>query len=227
VLIKNLYEYISLDRTTHEDGTRFYIDPVSKEPLPSVTTILSATADKKFLKEWQDRVGLKKADAIRDEAAALGTLMHTHLECHIQEIERPKGNNLIRQMASRMADVIIEKGLKDVSEVWGFEIPLYYSGLAAGTCDMVGKYRGNGAIFDYKSTRKMKTREQIQDYYTQIAAYSIFHDYLYNTNIETGVIFMVDRALNYKTFVIEGKEFKHHKFQFLTRLEIFLSNKQV
>jgi len=40
-----------------------------------------------------------------------------------------------------MANVIIDNGLKDVSEVWGSEVSLYYEELYAGTTDLVGVSR--------------------------------------------------------------------------------------
>ena len=222
--INRQYDYKPLDRITNDDGTRFYSDPITNSPLVSVTTILSSTADKTFLLEWAARVGQKKADAIRDEASALGTLMHTHLECHIQDIARPKGHNLIRQMASRMADVVIRDGMKDVDEVLGYEVPLYYPDLFAGTSDLIGVYKGKQAILDHKTTKKMKTEERLHDYYSQLTAYSLCHNAVYGTNIRTGVIFMVARDLEYKTFVLEGEQFDKHERDFLTRLERYLAS---
>jgi hypothetical protein len=221
VIINKLYSYPSLERNTGEDGTRFYLDPNTSQPLPSVTTILSHTADKSFLIEWQNRVGQKKADAIRDEAAGLGTLLHTHMECYIQNIDRPKGNNIVRQLATRMADTIINKGLPKVDEVWGYEVPLYFPGLYAGTTDLVGVYDGKPAIMDYKNTKKMKTKDMIGDYMAQLCAYALAHNENHGTNISCGVIFMVDRSLKYETFVIEGNEFTEHAMKFLNRVDEF------
>lgn len=200
------FAYPTLDRHTREDGVRHYITPEG-EALPSVTTILSATADKEHLKLWEEWVGAKKANAIREEAAALGTLMHENLEAHLEERERPKGNNLIRQMARRMADVIIRRGFPQVQEVWGIESPLYFPGLYAGTTDLVGIYEGEPAIMDYKTAKKIRTRDMIGDYFCQGAAYCLAHNCLYGTNIKKVVIFMVSRDLNFETFVVQGDEF--------------------
>ena len=53
------YNYADLKR---KDGaTRLYLTPEG-EALPSVTTILSKTKDKTFLKEWRARVGEKQAE---------------------------------------------------------------------------------------------------------------------------------------------------------------------
>jgi hypothetical protein len=219
VFINKLYDYPTLNRTTSEDGTRFYLDPDTQQPLPSVTTILGHTADKSFLVEWRKRVGDKKAEEIRTEAAALGTLLHTHMECHIQNIPRPKGSNLIRMMAERMANVVIRDGLSLVDESWGIEVPLYFPGLYAGTTDLVGVYKGKPAIMDYKNTKKMKKKDMITDYFCQCVAYALAHNYHHGTNIQQAVIFMVDRQLEFQTFVIEGDEFEHYANLWMSRIK--------
>lgn len=202
------FPYFTLERETNPEGERMYLTPDG--PLPSVTTILSATADKSGLDAWRQFVGEAKANQIRDEATGLGTLMHEHLECHIQEIERPRGTNLVRQMAKNMADTIIARGLIHVDEVWGFEIPLYYPGLYAGTADLLGQWNGAPCVMDYKTTNKMKTKEQITDYFCQGAAYADAHNHLFGTNIRTIVIFMVSRDLKFSEFIVEGEEFDHY-----------------
>jgi hypothetical protein len=200
------YTYPILDRQTREDGVRHYVTPES-ERLSSVTTILSATADKEHLKLWEEWVGTKKANEIRQEAANLGTLMHENLEAYLENRERPRGNNLIRQMSRRMADVIIHKGFPQVDEIWGIEAPLYFPGLYAGTTDLTGIYEGEPAIMDYKTAKKIRKRDQIGDYMCQGCAYALSHNYLFNTDIKKVVIFMVSRDLSFETFVIQGDEF--------------------
>jgi genome maintenance exonuclease 1 len=221
--INKRFEYPLIDKVTLDDGTRYYVCPDTGQHLTSVTTILSATADKAFLVEWEKRVGIKKADQMRKEGTDLGSLMHTHLECHITGDPRPGGNNLVHQMASRMADKIIQGGLKDVDEVWGMESQLFFPGLYAGTTDLVGVYKGKPAIMDHKSAKKMRSRDQIGDYFQQAAAYALSHDERYGTEIETGVIFMVSRDLKYETYVIEGDEFKTAKLKWLDRVGHFFA----
>ena len=216
------YPYPKLERTTNDDGTRFYLDPVDGSPLPSVTTVLSGTADKTAIKLWEARVGKEKADRARTEATALGTLMHTHVENHVMGIPRPGGNNLIRLQAARMADQIITKGLPRVDEVWGQEVAMYYPGLYAGTTDLVGIHDGIPSIMDHKTAKKMRTRDMIYDYFDQMVAYSLAHNEVYGTTIKRGVIFMVSRELEYKEFILEGAEFDKHQVSFLTRLEKYL-----
>ncbi|RYD49553.1 MAG: hypothetical protein EOP83_25015, partial [Verrucomicrobiaceae bacterium] len=171
--INPLYNYPVLQRVTNADGTRFYSDPTDGYPLPSVTTILSGTSDKTAINEWVQAVGQKVADRTRIEATNLGTLMHTNIENHIMGIPRPGGMHPIRQQASKMADQIIQHGLCHVDEVWGQEVGMYYPGLYAGTTDLVGVHRGEPAIMDHKSAKKLRTREMIDDYMDQMCAYAL------------------------------------------------------
>lgn len=221
--ITKLYEYPILEQINGNDGKRHYICPVTGAYLPSVTTVLDETADKTFLIEWAKRVGEEKAEQIRNEAAGLGTLLHEHMECHIQDIPRPRGSNLVRKMAENMADVIIERGLPDLQEIWGIESRLYYPGLYAGTTDLVGVYNGKEAIMDYKNTKKMKKRDMLGNYFDQTVAYALAHNALFGTNIRKGVIFMVARDLKYETFILEGAEFDKHEVLFLKRLEQYMN----
>ena len=224
IKINKLYEYKVLPRVTNDDGTRYYEEEDGNR-LSSVTTILSATGYHPELDEWRERVGHKEADRIRDEACGLGSLMHTHLECYMLGAQRPGGNNIVRQMARNMADQVINRGLTNIDEVWGMEEILYWPRLYAGTTDLISIHKGQPAICDYKTSRKMKTKEMIEDYSCQLAAYAISHDEVHGTDIRKGVIFMVDRDLNFQEFIFEGLEWQRAKENWMRRLEKFLSDK--
>jgi genome maintenance exonuclease 1 len=208
MLLNKKFAYRDLERVTRPDGFRHYIDPDNGQALTSVTTILSETADKTALLEWRAWVGDKKADQIRNDACALGNLMHLHLENFVLGEERPRGTMPIRVMAKNMSDQIINKGLCHVDEVWGCEVILHTPGGWAGTTDLVGLWKGKPAILDYKTSKKMKKYSStiVQDYCAQGSAYRISHNSLHGTDIQTVVIFMVDRDLNFETFVVEGNE---------------------
>jgi len=221
MLLKRLYPYREIERVTLDDGTRYYVCPDTGAHLTSVTTILSATEDKTKLLEWEARVGAKKAQDARDEATGLGSLMHEHLEKHIMGIDRPRGNNLVRQMAQRMADTIIARGLCDVDEVWGVEVALHFPELYAGTTDLVGVYKGKPAIMDFKTAKKIKKKADIPNYFCQLAAYALAHNLLFDTNIQTGVIFMVSRDCEFVQYVIEGVEFDDYCGQWHDRVVSF------
>jgi genome maintenance exonuclease 1 len=216
------FEYPELNRVTYEDGNRFYVCPETGANLPSVTTILSATADKAFLVEWVARVGEVEAARQRKAGTDLGSLVHTHVECHILGVERPGGNNLIRILSRDMADKLIADCLPGVEEVWGMEVALYYPGLFAGTCDLVGVYKGKPCIMDHKTAKKMRKREDIGDYFDQLCAYMIAHNEVHGTDIQHGAIFMVDRDKKTSVFEINATDVEKHRNSFLEKVSAYL-----
>ena len=204
-------------------GLRHYAIDGSEEKLPSVTTVLSKTKskeDSESIQRWIKRVGEKEADKIKSEAAARGTAMHKYLEDLILG-QRSLDLTNLGQQAQKMAEVIVERGLNDCSEIYGTEAVLYYPGLYAGSCDLIAKYKDKVSIIDFKQTNKPKQREWIGDYFLQMGAYGMAHDAVYGTAIEQGVIMMCSKDGYYQQFVIEGEEFRQAKHDFLTRLNQF------
>ena len=196
------YPYSSLSKTM-KNGNRHYETPDGRT-IPSVTTVLSATKDMRHLHAWRKRIGETKAQQITTESANIGTVMHSSLEKHVKGIASKAGSNLIHQKAHAMANVIIDNGLKDVSEVWGSEVSLHYPELYAGTTDLVGVYKGAPAIMDFKQSRKLKKKEWVEDYYLQLVAYSEAHNKQYDTQIKSGRIFICTQNNEYQTFEIDN-----------------------
>jgi len=218
MLFNPKYNYEKLKRV-EANGTRLYETPAGK--VASVTTILDKTADKTALLEWRKRVGDTEANRISKEAAGLGTLMHTHLENYVLGQERPKGNNVVQEMARSMADTMINEAFCDIEEVWGIEASLYYPGLYAGTSDMIGVHKGTPAIIDHKTSNKPKKREWITDYFLQTCAYALAHNEVHGTDIRKCVINIIDRDANLQPFVIEGSEFDYYCEEWTKRVDQF------
>jgi ATP-dependent exoDNAse (exonuclease V) beta subunit len=195
------YPYSTIERES-VDGKRLYATPDGRR-VPSVTTILSQTKDMTHLHAWRKRVGESEAQRIATESANIGTVMHKSLERHVLGQDRTPGSNLIQQKAHEMANVIIEHGLKGVTEVWGSEINLYYPELYAGTTDLVGVYNGAPAIMDFKQSRRLKKAEWVEDYYLQLVAYAEAHNKLFGTRIRTGRMFICTQANEYQSFEID------------------------
>lgn len=198
-LIVPKFEYRKLKRV-EQNGKRRY-DCGAGVPVPSVTTILDATKDKSHLIAWRKRVGEQKATEITTEAANRGTRMHKYLEIYIDDGEWPDpGSNPYAQHAHKMATIVKNNAMVDVDEIWGSEVPLYIPDIYAGTTDLVGIYKGNHAIMDFKQTNKPKKGEWVEDYYLQMTAYALAHNELHNTNIQHGHIFMCSQNLEYQQF---------------------------
>lgn len=194
-LLVQKYEYKDIPKTTKEDGERTYDTPSGK--LPSVTTILDKTSDKTQIFEWKKRIGSKNADYITKLSANVGTCFHKHLENFIKDEPRPTGSSLVRKYAKIISDVVIEKGLVKVDQIWGLECSLYFPGLYAGTADVIGIWKGKPAIMDFKNTRRPKKEEWLEGYFLQLTAYAMAHNEMFGTDIQTGVIMMVAREDEY------------------------------
>ncbi len=209
------YPYGDLSRVT-KNHKRHYETPDGRA-VPSVTTVLSATKDMTHLNAWKKRVGEQEAQRIATESANIGTVMHRSLEKHVKGEDRKPGSNLIQQKAWTMANVIIDNGLTDVSEVWGSEVSLHYPELYAGTTDLVGVYKGAPAIMDFKQSRRLKKKEWVEDYYLQLVAYSEAHNKLYDTQINSGRIFICTQNNEFQTFDIDN--YDHWVGRWYARLE--------
>jgi len=209
------YPYEELSRVAR-NGKRHYETPDGRS-VPSVTTVLSATKDMTHLHAWRKRIGEAKAQQISQESANIGTVMHRSLEKHVKGVDRTPGTNLVQQKGWAMANIIIENGLSDVSEVWGSEISLYYPELYAGTTDLVGIYKGAPAIMDFKQARKLKKKEWVEDYFLQLVAYAEAHNKQYGTDIRSGRIFICTQNNEFQTFEIDN--YDHWIGQWYSKLE--------
>ena len=179
-----LYHYPPSTRST-TDGLRTY--DVGNEKLPSVTTILGKTKSaesQESIARWQAKVGMEQATRIKEQAAARGTNVHMHLEKHILGEGHldltPEG-----KIAKAMADTIIAKGFNDLQEIWGSEVVIHYPGLYAGATDLVGVYDYEDSIIDFKQSNKPKRKEWIDDYFMQLGAYAMAHNYVYQNSNNT------------------------------------------
>ena len=216
MILKPKFDYKILQRKSTPQGRQYVGD--DNVPVPSVTTVLDKTSDKTALIAWRKRVGEQEANRVSKESAGLGTKVHNAIEKHILGETVEFGNNMVSVMAKEMTDLVINEGFTNIDEVWGTEIGLIAPGLYAGTTDCVGMHNGEEAIIDFKTSKKIKKEEWIEDYYLQCCAYAMAHNEMYDTNIKKGVILMVSRDNKFKEFVIEGARFEMYCDLWETRL---------
>ena len=195
-LIQKKFDYAPISRK-QVDGKRLYETP-DGNAVASVTTILDRTKpeeSKQALANWRKRVGHAKAQEITTEAAGVGTRMHTYLEKYIETGEWPTpGGNPFAIKAHTMAEQIRDNALANVDEIWGSEVALYMPNMYAGTTDLVGQYKGNPCIMDFKQSNRPKKEEWVYDYYLQLVAYAEAHNEIHGTNIREGHVFMCTRG---------------------------------
>ena len=215
----NKYNYLDGKQITDPDtGKRVY--EISSYRLPSVTTILGATKNTEFLTKWKAKVGEEQAERIKNVSSARGTSMHKFLESFITDVGYDDLTEL-GQAALPMAKKIMEIGLAPVEEYYGSEVTLHYPGLYAGQTDLICNHNGMETVVDFKQANRPKKKEWIEDYYLQIAAYAMAHDYVYGSQIKQGVIMVCTPDLYYQEFKVEGPELRRWKHAFLKRLDMY------
>ena len=164
----------------------------------------------------------EEAEKIRDNAAAVGTALHKCLEKYILEEGNLKyfDDTPVGRQAREMANIIIGRSFFNIDEVWGCEVHLAGENYA-GTTDAVGIFDGEPAIIDFKQTNKPKKEEWIADYYLQLSAYAMAHNYMFSTNISQGYILMCSRDGYFQQFHLTPEMFSTYCDKWKKRLEIY------
>ena len=166
------------------DGKRFYVTP-DGNAYPSITTILSLQ-DKPGLKKWRENVGEKEAKRISQESMRIGTAVHQMCEIYLNNlvVKLDKSEKVIRDTFNRIRFL-----LGNIDNIVGTEITLYSDLLrVAGTTDCIAEYNGVPSVIDFKTSRKPKKEEWIDDYYMQTFAYKLMFEEMTGVEIKQVVI---------------------------------------
>ena len=166
------------------DGKRFYVTP-DGSAYPSITTILSLQ-DKPGLDKWKKNVGEKEAKRISQESMRIGTAVHQMCEIYLNNlvVKLDKSEKVIRDTFNRMRFL-----LGNIDNIVGTEITLYSDLLrVAGTADCIAEYNGIPSVIDFKTSRKPKKEEWIDDYYMQTFAYKLMFEEMTGIEIKQVVI---------------------------------------
>ena len=184
----------SLAHTETINGKRYYC--IGENKYPSVTTILGAMTDKSGIEKWRKRVGEEKADAISKFSANRGTVMHQLCEYFLgsnKEAQRDRlreAQELIIPFCEQ--NKFIEKEMTvgrklffnfynskcfdRIANLVSIEDTLYspVMGGYAGRVDIIYENeKGHLVILDFKSSKKPKKEDWIENYKMQISAYAL------------------------------------------------------
>ena len=152
-MIKNKYDYPDLERV-ELNGVRHYIDSKGN-PVPSVTTILSGTSDKRGIEQWRRRVGENEAERVLKESTDIGSAVHEAIENYLNDEDWNEfSESRTDLIAKSITKKFINDGLSSIDEAWGLEVGLILDGLYAGTADCIGLVNNTPSIIDFKTAKK-------------------------------------------------------------------------
>jgi len=162
-------ELHEMEAVTTEEG-RVYKTPEGIG-LPSITTVLSILS-RDSIEAWKKRVGVEEANKISHRAATRGTAVHEIIEKYLDNKEDYRDGYTPDIIESFIALKPILDG--KLGRIFAQEAPLYSNHLGvAGRVDCVAEFDGKLSIIDFKTSRKPKRKNYIQNYFMQEAAYSI------------------------------------------------------
>lgn len=179
-------ELPDLKSETLPNGTRHYVTPEGVK-LPSVTTVVGAQKKQAIL-EWRKRVGEVEANKISRQATSRGTNVHTICENYL--------NNKPDFLRGIMPDAVemfhsLKPHLNKINNIHYQEQALWSHQLGlAGRVDCIAEYEGELSVIDFKTSKRPKTVQQVEDYWWQTAAYGIMYEELVGKPIHNLVILM-------------------------------------
>jgi CRISPR/Cas system-associated exonuclease Cas4 (RecB family) len=179
--------YEDLVSETTENG-RTYITPEGNR-LKSITTVLGATTQD-GIEEWRKRVGDEEANRVSHHATTKGTAVHNICERYLNNEENYLGGECMPHVL--FAWNTLKKVLDDkVNNILAQETPLYSNKLrVAGRVDLIAEYEKKPSIIDFKTSSRIKLKEDISNYFMQACAYSLMLQELTTIPVKNLVILM-------------------------------------
>lgn len=170
------FKHLQLEREVpklkqlNENGTRYYVTPEGNK-YPSITTVLSAY-NIKHIMEWRKRVGNEEADRISRQASGRGTRIHTLCEDYINNKTLEFKTLLDQELFSAF-----KPSLHRINNVYAQELRMYSDHLRiAGTVDCIAEFDGVLSAIDFKTSKRAKNKEDIENYFMQCSAYAIMFE---------------------------------------------------
>ena len=152
------------------DGVRYYSVP-DEDQLLKLVSITSVTShfNKEIFVKWRKRVGDAEADRITKASTSRGTDMHTLVENYLYNRDLPTVQPL-----SDFLFKVAKSELNKINNIYCLEGALYSKKLGvAGTTDCIAEFDGELAVIDFKTSKKPKPREWIENYFVQAMFYGM------------------------------------------------------
>jgi len=159
-------------KTETIDKKRYYVTPTG-EKYPSITTVLGHF-NKKGILEWRQRVGEKEANRISTQASRRGTKVHQMCEDFINnKLDENKFMPTDKETFNSLRNILTD----NINNIHCQEASLYSDYLkVAGRVDCVAEWNNRLSVIDFKTSRKLKKKDYISNYFQQGAAYCIMYE---------------------------------------------------
>jgi len=199
--VKQLNDFAQ-DKTVPGVGRKYYTE--TGAAYPSVTTVLGVLS-RDSIKEWRNRVGNEEANKISGQAATRGTKIHLLCEKVLdnEEIDTSKLSLLDLEIWNEFRPL-----LNRIDNIHAQEIALYSDHLRlAGRVDCIAEFDGKLSIIDFKTSKKPKKKEWIENYFAQAAAYAIMYEERTGIPINRSVIMIAVEGDDPQIFVEKRDNF--------------------
>lgn len=181
-------KFPAVSSVTHpETGERYYTDSDGIYRYPSVTTVCGLVT-RDIINEWENRIGVERANEIKQTAAVRGKRIHSLIEDYVnnKEIEiSPFDIKLFKSVQNylnMMDDIVCQE-----------QAMLSHTLQVGGTTDCVCIFDNDDelSICDYKTSRFSKDINKIEHYFMQTSAYAKMFEEITTIKIKKLVIIMM------------------------------------
>ena len=212
-------ELPKLERETI-DGVRYY-DVTDGEKLLKLVSITSVTShfNREIFVKWRKRVGEEQAQKITKAATSRGTDMHSLVENYLYNKTLPSVPPLPDFLFK-----IAKAELNKINNIHCLEGPLYSLQLGvAGTTDCIAEYDGELSVIDFKTSKKPKPKEWIENYFVQAMFYGMAYYEMTGTQIKKLVIIMT--CENGECVIYEERDLKKYMKLVVKYIKKFVNDK--
>lgn len=198
-----------LKSQTFPDGKRYYTTPDGVK-LPSVTTVIGAKG-KKAIMEWRKRVGEEEANKISRKASSRGTNVHTLCERYLNNEDlgmiMPDAKEMflpLKPLLNRINNIHYQE-----CTLWSVKLEM------AGRVDCIGEFDGVLSVIDFKTSKRPKKKEDIDNYFAQCVAYACMYEELIGIGIEQIVIIMAVEGSEPLLFIEKTEDYLNTLLEFI------------
>lgn len=184
------------------NNKRHYITPVGK--FPSITSVLGSFPNEGLMK-WRKRVGEEEANKVSRIASNRGTKMHSLCEKYLLNEEV---NNKSTTPDAFQSFISIRPFLNKINNIHFLECPLYSQRLkVAGRSDCIAEYDEKLSLIDFKTSKREKSEEYIEDYFLQGCFYSLCYGELTGISVKNIVIIIAVDDGDSQVFIKNTKDY--------------------